>query len=56
MGKVLKCKSLVPGCEFEARGSENEILEAAGKHATQDHGMEVTDDLVAKVKTAIQDE
>ncbi len=56
MSKVLKCDALVPGCEFEARGSEEEILAAAGKHAQDDHGMEVTSDLVEKVKSAITDE
>ena len=56
MGKVLKCDSLVPGCEFEARGSEDEILAAAGKHAADDHGLEVTGELVEKVKGAIRDE
>lgn len=56
MGKLLKCDSLMPGCGFEARGSEDEILAAAGQHAQQDHHLEVTDELVEKVKSAIQDE
>jgi predicted small metal-binding protein len=56
MSKVLKCDSLMPGCGFEARGSEDEILQAAGKHAQEDHGLEVTEDLVEKVKGAIKDE
>lgn len=56
MGSVLKCDSLVPGCEFEARGTTEEILQAAGKHAAEDHGLEVTDELVEKVKGAIQAE
>ena len=32
------------------------ILAAAGKHAQDDHGMEVTSELVEKVKSAISDE
>lgn len=56
MSKVLKCDSLMPGCDFEAKGTTDEILAAAGKHAAEDHGLEVTDDLVEKVKGAIKDE
>lgn len=54
MGKSLKCGDLVPGCEFEAKGTEEEILHAAGKHAAEDHGMEVTDELVQQVKAHIK--
>jgi predicted small metal-binding protein len=56
MSKILRCDALMPGCGFEARGSEEEILAAAGKHAQEDHGLEVTDDLVEKVKGAIKEE
>lgn len=56
MSRVLKCDPLMPGCDFEAKGTTDEILAAAGKHAAEDHGLEVTEDLVEKVKTAIQDE
>ncbi len=57
MGKLLKCSDLVASCDFEARGAtEEEILQAAGKHAKEDHGMEVTPELVEKVKAVIKDE
>lgn len=56
MSKVLRCDALMPGCDFEARGTEDEILAAAGKHAKEDHGLEVSDELVEKVKGAIRDE
>jgi len=56
MPKVLRCDQLVPGCGFEARGTEDEILQAAGKHAKEDHGLEVSDELVEKVKGAIKEE
>jgi predicted small metal-binding protein len=46
----------MPGCDFQAKGTEDEILAAAGKHATEDHGLEITDELVEKVKGAIKDE
>ena len=55
MSQVLKCDSLVPGCDFEAKGTTEEILAAAGKHAAEAHGLEVTDELGEKVKGAIQD-
>jgi len=56
MGKVLRCGDLVKGCSFEARGSEEEILQKAGPHAKEAHGMEVTPELVAAVRGAIRDE
>jgi predicted small metal-binding protein len=52
--KLLRCDKLVPGCDFEARGSDEEILAAAGRHAKEDHGLEVTPDLVEKVKQALE--
>ena len=54
MSKLLRCDSLVPGCEYEARGTEEEILAAAAKHAVEDHGIEITPELVEKVKGAIR--
>lgn len=56
MSKVLRCNALMPGCDFETRGSEDEILAAAGRHAKEDHGLEVSDELVEKVKSAIREE
>jgi predicted small metal-binding protein len=56
MSKLLRCDSLVPGCEFEARGTEEEILAAAGKHAVEDHQIQVTPELVEKVRGAIRKE
>jgi len=56
MGKVLKCGDLVPGCTFEARGSEEEILEQAGQHASRDHGMPVDEKLVEAVKAHLAEE
>ena len=45
----------MPGRDFEAKGTTEEILAAAGKHAAEDHGLEVTDELVERVKGAIHD-
>jgi predicted small metal-binding protein len=56
MGKLLRCDDLVKGCAFEARGTEEEILQQAGRHAKETHGMEVTPDLVAAVRGAVKEE
>jgi len=56
MAKLLRCSDLVKGCSFEARGTEEEILQKAAPHARETHGMQVTPELVAAVKGAIRDE
>lgn len=56
MSKKLRCGDLVKGCEFEARGTEEEILKEAGRHAKEAHGMEVTPELADAVKGVIREE
>jgi predicted small metal-binding protein len=56
MGKLLKCGELVPGCDFEARGTEEEVLQEAGRHATEAHGMQVDDKLVETVRAHLKEE
>jgi predicted small metal-binding protein len=56
MGKILKCGELVPGCSFEARGTEQEILEQAGRHAAEAHGLQVDEKLVEAVKAHLRPE
>ena len=57
MGKVLTCRSVVPGCEFVMHGeSEEEIMMMASKHALAAHGVEhMSEELKAKVRAAIKD-
>ena len=56
MSKVLKCGDLMPGCDFVAKGeTEAEVLKAAAEHAKTAHGLEVTPELAAKVKSVIKD-
>ena len=45
-------------CDFVARGeTEEEVLKLAAEHAGPAHGMtERSDDIVVKVRAAIQDE
>lgn len=58
MIKILRCRDVGMDCDFVARGgSEEEILEQAAHHAREAHGMaEISAELLAKVKAAIQDE
>jgi predicted small metal-binding protein len=58
MSKVMKCGDVVPGCEYVARGqNEDEVLTRAAEHAKRDHGMEsIPEDVLKKVKSAIHDE
>ncbi len=59
MGKVDECAKVDPssGCTHVVRGkTDEEVLKNAMEHAKQ-HGIrEVTPELMAKVKAAIQDE
>jgi predicted small metal-binding protein len=57
MSKHLSCDNVVPGCGFEASApNEEELLRQVTAHAEHDHGVkEVTPELAAKVKSAIQD-
>lgn len=58
MSKVLYCYDLVPGCTFAARGdSQEEILGEAVDHIATVHKMvEISDDILAKMCTAIREE
>jgi predicted small metal-binding protein len=59
MGKMLECAKVDPasGCTHIVRGTtEEELLKHAMDHAKQ-HGIrDVTPELMAKVRAAIQDE
>ena len=56
MAKELRCGSVMPGCDFVARGAtEEEVLKKAAEHAKDKHNVqELTADLVVKVKAAIR--
>ena len=58
MSKVLKCRDVGMDCDFVARGNtEEDVLKQAAKHAGTAHGMtEMTDEVAAKVRSAIRDE
>jgi predicted small metal-binding protein len=53
----MHCRDVGMNCDFVARGNdEKEILEQAGRHAQQAHGMTVTPELAEKVRGLIHDE
>jgi predicted small metal-binding protein len=54
--KTLACGDLVPGCPAVVTAeTEEEILQIAARHAVEEHGLTVDDELVAAVKGAIRD-
>jgi predicted small metal-binding protein len=56
MGKHIACNDVVGDCGFEASAAtEEELLKKVTAHAAETHGVkEVTSELAAKVKAAIQ--
>ena len=58
MAKVIRCKDVGFDCEGVVRAdSEEQVLQMAAEHAKAEHGVtELTDEMVAKVKTVIRDE
>jgi predicted small metal-binding protein len=56
MGKHIACGDVVEGCSFTANAAtEEELVKQVTAHAAQQHGVkEVTPELAAKVKAAIQ--
>ncbi len=57
MAKTLACGEIMDGCSatFSA-ATEDEVLAQAGKHAAEDHGLDVTPELVEVVRGHIRDE
>ena len=55
--KILHCRDAGFDCEGVIRGkSEDDVLNQAAKHALDVHGVAVTPDLAAQLKTLINDE
>lgn len=54
--KTLSCGEIVKGCGHKIEAaSEQEVLAQAGRHAVEAHGMTVTPEVVAVVKSHIRD-
>jgi predicted small metal-binding protein len=54
--KLVRCRDHGFDCEFEAHShSEDEVLQAAGKHAVEVHKLTITPELVQAVKGSIRD-
>jgi len=58
MAKVIRCRDVGMDCDFEARAeTEEEILKKVAEHAGTTHNMtEILEEVLAKVRAAIQDE
>jgi len=54
--KLVRCRDHGFDCEFEAHAhSQDEVLQAAGKHAHEVHKLEITPELVQAVIGSIHD-
>lgn len=58
MRKLLRCCDIIPGCNFIARGvNENEVIIRAAQHARAVHNvLWMTPELLKSVLAAIQDD
>ncbi|AKD04019.1 DUF1059 domain-containing protein [Pontibacter korlensis] len=55
--KTLKCRDAGFDCDGVVRGnSDQEVLEQAGKHAKEVHGVTVTPELAAQLKPLIKED
>lgn len=55
--KDFHCRDAGLDCDWTARGeSEKDVLEQAGRHAEQAHGMKATPELETRVRGLIHDE
>jgi predicted small metal-binding protein len=58
MAKVLRCKDVGFDCGYEIRAeTEEELMKKVAEHAGEVHNLtEISEEVVAEVKAAIQDE
>lgn len=57
MAKTISCKDVGPDCTFTASAeTEAELMQKVAVHASEHGIMEVTPELLEKVKAAIKDE
>ncbi len=48
--KLVRCRDHGFDCNFEAHGTEEEVLQAAGEHVHTEHKLQVSQELVDAVK------
>ena len=54
--KTIACGEVVPGCQHQfSAETEDDLLAQVGKHAAEEHGLEVTPELVDAVRAKIVD-
>ena len=57
MAKTISCKDVGPDCDFTASAeTEAELLQKVAAHASSHGIVEITPELIEKVKAAIKDE
>jgi predicted small metal-binding protein len=57
MAKTLACANLITGCpQVITAETEDEVLTEAGRHASDDHGLDVTPELVELARANIREE
>ena len=57
MAKVLHCRDVGFDCDGVIRAeTEEEVLKKAAEHAQTVHNLEITDEVIEKVRAAIRDE
>ena len=53
--KEIACGDIVPGCDFKASAeTEDQLLKKVAVHAKEAHGIDVTPELAAQVKSKIR--
>lgn len=53
--KLVRCRDHGFDCKFEARGTEEEVLQQTARHATSVHHLQVSEDLVKAVKAKMKE-
>jgi predicted small metal-binding protein len=48
--KLVRCRDHGFDCPYEVKGTEDQVLQSAGAHASQEHGLKVDEGLVKLVK------
>jgi predicted small metal-binding protein len=57
MSKTLHCAEITGDCDFRAVGETvEEVVQLAAAHAKNDHGLQVTGDLVEQMRQAVRDD
>ena len=53
--KLVRCRDHGFDCDFEVKGTEDEVLQKAAEHANAEHGLEVTPELAELFKAKMHE-